>query len=103
MNKLPTETVVDISSYLTSTDKLNLACACKQLHKAISENSLYNKLVFNNDLKFEKALKSFGRENVIGHQVHHLCLGRIYYDPHFMAKLPTVLPRFKLWSFKVVV
>lgn len=44
MNKLSNDAVVYISSYLSLVDKLNLACACKQPHKIISENSLLQQI-----------------------------------------------------------
>lgn len=57
MNRLPNEIIVGISSYLTILNKLNLASACKNLHKTILENTLYNTLVFNDNKNLDKAIE----------------------------------------------
>lgn len=63
MKKLPTEIIVDITSCLSLADKLNLALVCKQLHKTISDNTLYNKLVFKDKRKLEQAMDLQERRN----------------------------------------
>jgi hypothetical protein len=98
MNKLPNEVVFDITSHLSLKDKLNLACASKQLYTTISENTLYNKLVIKGRLKFVKALDLHAKKN-FGHQVHHLCIGEMYHDEKLISPLPTVFSRVQFLKF----
>lgn len=72
------------------TDKLNLIRVCKQLHKTISESTLYKELVFKNEVQFADA----EHDKSISQQVRHLCLGNMEeYDEQLVAKLPTMLTR----------
>lgn len=86
MNKLPAETIADISSHLTLAAKLNFACAAKKLYKAISENTLYSKLAFKNKPKLEEAIDICGQQS-IDHQVCHLCLRGISYDTQLVSRI----------------
>lgn len=79
MNRLPNEMVIDISSQLSFKDKLNLACSSKQLHKTVSENTLYNKLVFGDRIKLNQAV-ALQQKNGFSKQVHHLSIKNMEYD-----------------------
>lgn len=92
MNKLPTETVVDITSHLPFADKLNLACANKQLYKTISENFLYSKLVFTKENNFYQAIDLHNEKN-IGQQVRYLWIQDVNHDAELVSYLPTMFPR----------
>lgn len=98
MNKLPSEVVFDITSHLPIADKLNLACASKQFYKPISENTLYNKLVIKDRLKFYEAMELHSKKNY-GHQVHHICFEKMYHDERLVTPLPTVFPRVRFLKF----
>lgn len=64
MKKLLTEIVTEITSYLPLKDKLSFACCESELYKVISENTLYNKLVFGKESKLNQALELLGRSNL---------------------------------------
>lgn len=64
MERLPTEVVVEITSYLSLVDKLNLACCKSNLWNIIKENSLYSKLVFQDATKFDQAMAYVQRFNL---------------------------------------
>lgn len=94
-----TEIIVQITSYLSLLDKLHLACACKELHKAISENTLYNKLVFNNEVKFNQAMDLYEKIN-LDQQVRDLSIGNMDYDAQLVTSLPTLFPRVRFLNLK---
>lgn len=98
MKKLPTEIIVDITTYLAFADKLSLACVSKQLYTTISENILYNKLVFNDVLKFDKAVEVQSEKN-IGQQVRYLSLNLDHYA-QLVPALPTVFSRLRFLEIK---
>lgn len=99
MKKLPTEIVVEIASYLSMSDKINLVCACKQLHKTLSESTLYNKLVVEDKLKFGQAMEQYKKKN-FGQQVRDLCIGNIDYDYQLVTAIPTLFPKLRSVELK---
>lgn len=99
MKKLPTEIVIEITSRLSISDKPNLACVCKGLYKSISENSLYNKLVFKHELKFNQAMKLYDRRN-FGQQVRDIYIGNVRYDAQLVTAPPTLFLRVRHLQIK---
>lgn len=89
MNNLPTEIIVKITSFLTLSDKPNMARICKHLHQAISESTLYSDLVLKDQVTFGKATELCDKRN-FGHQVHHLTFGMMQYDVELLSRLPTM-------------
>lgn len=92
MKKLPTEVIVQITSHLSISDKLNLACAWKKLHDIITESVLYNTLVFKNINQFNEAMELCQRKD-IGHLVHNLHIEMVDYNSEFVVALPGVFSR----------
>lgn len=99
MNKLPTETIADISSHLSFADKLNLACICNKIYKIISENTLYKKQVFNDELKLNQAMGLHERSK-FGHQVRDLCIGNVKFTVQLVSALPMVFPGIRCLELK---
>jgi hypothetical protein len=94
MNKLPNEVILDISNYLTISDKLNFASTSKKLHRIIFDSTSYSKLVFKNMDNFNRAMDLCGREE-IGKHVRHLVIGNLNYDAQVLVTLPSVFSRVK--------
>lgn len=92
MEKLPSELVMDITSYISLRDKLSFACVCKNLYEIVSDNTLYSKLVFEDDAQLNKAMVLYDRKN-FGNQVRHLDIANMRYDVEYLSALPTLFPR----------
>lgn len=92
MNKLPTEIVVNITSQLSFKDKLSLACTCKQQHRTASESTLYNKLVFKDNLAFDQAMQLHNKKSIC-HLVRHLFIGKLTFNARRVSELSTVFSR----------
>lgn len=93
------EIVVEITSYLLLLGKLSLACVSKQLHETISDNTLYNKLVFRDETKFNEAMTLYKKRN-FGQQVRDLSIGNMGYDSQLVLALPALFPRVRFLNFE---
>lgn len=57
LEDLPTEIISHITSQWSSANKLKLALVCKKLYRKISEDNLYQKLVFRDKQKLDQAIE----------------------------------------------
>lgn len=98
MNRLPTEIVIEITTNLSFKEK-ELARVCKQLHRPISENSLYSKLAFTDTLKFDQAMDLHDKLD-FGQQVRDLCVANMDYNVQLLLPLPGLFPRVRFSQLK---
>lgn len=104
MNKLPTEVIVGIASHLSLSNRLNLACVRKKLHRAVTENIFYSKLVFRSIVQFYQSMDLCKRKE-FGHLVRDLRIKMEDHDSQFIVSLPAVFPRIKYlnWSDRTII
>lgn len=93
MSKLPTELFTHVVSYLPKSEKLKRIRVSKKWHDIITTNSLYNKVDFNTDEKFEQGLDYFYKNPHIGKSVHHLSIGALKMDVERMISIPLAFPK----------
>lgn len=91
MDNLPTEIVAEVASHLPFPDKINLECVCKKL-KAVLETTLYNTLVFKENIKLVQAMVLLGEKGV-SQQVRQLSWnGGLRFTSHVKASTGVFTP-----------
>lgn len=73
-NKLPAEILVNIMSYIPSTDKANCSEACKTWYQHISQTAWFDTLSLHNNDRLIEAQELFIEEPHLGQQIRHLTL-----------------------------
>lgn len=92
MSKLPSEILVSVIDRLSFDQKLNLAIACKRWYEAISQTTLYNKLVFRGLDKFNQAIDLCNQKQHLYQHVRALSIFDMKYDLQLSIALPYLFP-----------
>lgn len=99
MDKIPTETLIHITSFLSMKDVLTCIKVSQKWNKIISNSKLYSRLDFDDTGRrgqdhFEKAISFFSRNNRkhIAKNVQHLSMKSIRMGSRAALSLPTLFP-----------
>lgn len=99
MNNLPIEVLVQITSHLRMSDKLNLAITCKQLHKSLTKSTIYNTVLFKNMNQFNQAMELCKKTDFL-QLVRHLYVEDMDCNAELVVALPTLFTRLRHLDWK---
>lgn len=102
MKELPSKIVVAITEHLTFSDKLKVACACKNWYDVISQTSLYSSLTLDQGC-FHQSMVVFDKRQYIKQHVRNLVLFGLEYDMLVVLAFPTSFQISPLWNGMLVI
>lgn len=93
MKELPGEILVLVVDYVTLTEKLEVACVCKNWLETLSQTTLYNKLTFKNLEKFNLTTELCNKKQNIIYNMRDFGIFDMDYDMQPVMALPALFPK----------